>query len=322
MQLLKKFQKQKMMRHVLIALLPILAMAVYLFGWRVLVVLAAVTIAGVLAEYAIMYLINKEKAKVTEALFVSVLLYTLTLPPTIPIWIAVVGIVFGIVFAKGAFGGFGQNIFNPALVSRCFVYIAFPAFMTQTWANPFTGFPAGFAEYKAGADLLTSATPMIQLSHGEAIPGTLKLFLGNIAGSMGETSALLILIGAAYLLVTKTASWKIMVSSLVGGGVLSSILYFTGVYNVDPITYLLTGGFLFATVFMATDPVTATRDEFSKYIFGAFVGLLAVVIRVFSLFNEGIMFAVLVGNAFAPLIDRNVKSFRAWRKARTKEVTA
>lgn len=323
MSLAKKFMKQKMMRHVLIALIPVSLMSIYLFGWRMLLLLAFVTVAGVLSEYGVMYLIQKEKTKVSEAVFVSCLLYTLTLPPSTPIWIAVVGIVFAIIFAKGAFGGFGQNIFNPALVARCFVYISFPQQLTVSWTTPFSGFPGGFAQFAGGVDLATSATPMILLNDGaEAVPSLGRMFLGTTAGSLGETSALLILIGAIYLIYTKTASWKIMLGTFLGGGVLGAILYFAGIYPADPLQFILSGGFLFAAVFMATDPITAARDETGKWIFGIFVGLVATVIRAFSLFTEGIMFAVLVGNAFAPLIDRNVKSFRTWLKARKKEVTA
>lgn len=324
MLLAKKFQKQKMMRHVLIALIPAFLMSIYLFGWRVVLLLAAVAIAGIVSEYAVMYLINKEKTKVTEAVFVSCSLFVLTLPPSTPIWMAVLGIVFGIVFGKTAFGGFGQNIFNPALVARCFLYVSFPAYMTISWTNPFSGFPGGFARFAGGADLMTMATPMINMKDGitEGMPTLGQMLIGTTSGSLGETSAILILLGAAYLLYTKTASWKIMAGSVIGAGVLSTVLYAANVVTTAPHYFLLSGGFLFATVFMATDPITATRDEGAKLIFGLLVGLIAVVIRVFSLFAEGIMFAVLIGNAFAPLIDRQVKAFRAWRKARAKEVTA
>lgn len=322
MSLLKKFQKQKMMHHVLLSLVPVLLMSIYLFGWRVLLLLAVVTVAGIISEYAILYLINKEKTKVSEAVLVSCVLYVLTLPPTAPIWLALIGIVFGIVFGKAVFGGFGQNIFNPALVARCFVYVSFPAQMTISWTNPFGGFPGGFGAFAGSTDMVTAATPMINMRDGLAWPPLGQIFLGTIPGSIGETSSLLILLGAAYLLYTKTASWKIMAGSAGGAAVLSTVLYLTGVQAVPPLPFLLSGGFLFATVFMATDPITATRDEKAKFIFGALVGLLAVVIRLFSLFTEGIMFAILIANAFAPLIDRHVKSFRAWRKARASEVTA
>lgn len=323
MSLAKKFMKQKMMRQVLISLIPVSLMSIYLFGWRMLLLLAFVTVAGVLSEYGVMYLIQKDKTKVSEAVFVSCLLYTLTLPPSTPIWIAVVGIVFAIVFAKGAFGGFGQNIFNPALVARCFVYISFPHQLTMSWTEAFQGFPGGFARFAGGADLATSATPMIMLNDGaEGVPSVWNMFLGTTSGSLGETSAVLILLGAVYLLYKKTASWKIMLGTFLGGGIFGSILYFAGVYPANPLQFILSGGFLFAAVFMATDPITASRDETGKFIFGVFVGLVATVIRVFSLFTEGIMFAILIGNAFAPLIDRNLKSFRAWRKAKREEVTA
>lgn len=308
------FLKQKMMTRVLISLVPILVFSIYQFGYRTLVLLAIVTIAGLLCEYGIMRLINGSKAKVSEALLVSCLLYTLTLPPSTPYWVAIVGIVFGIVFGKCVFGGFGKNIFNPALAGRCLIYVSFPAHLTIAWTQPFAGFPAGFARFTAGADAISAATPMIQLNQDGLTTGYLPLFLGNIAGSLGETSALLILIAAVYLIATKTASWKIIASCAASFAVLNVILHFTGVIRPDPLFSLLSGGFLFAAVFMATDPISAPKQETSKFIYGALIGLLAVVIRSFSLFTEGIMFAILIANAFVPLIDRHVKTVRNRKK--------
>jgi Na+-transporting NADH:ubiquinone oxidoreductase subunit B len=306
--------QQKLMRKVVISLIPILLFSTWLYGLRTLLLLTVVTAAGILCEFLIMRYTNGNAAKVSEAVLVSCFLYTLSLPPAIPYWVAVVGILFGVFFGKGVFGGFGKNIFNPALVGRCFVYVAFPAYMTIRWTKPFTGFPGGFVRYFDGLDAVTSATPMIAAQKTGEMPDYLQLFLGSISGSLGETSALLILLAAVYLTVTKTASWKLMVSCFVGFTVLNTVLYLTGIIPSDPLFSILSGGFLFATVFMVTDPISAPSHEVSKILYGVLIGSLSVIIRSFSLFTEGIMFAILIANMFAPLIDRNVKEFFAKRK--------
>ena len=308
------FLKQKMMTRVLISLLPILLLSIYLFGLRTLALLAVVTITGILCEYGIMRLINGPKAKVSEAVLVTCLLFTLTLPPSVPYWVAMVGIAFGVVFGKCVFGGFGKNIFNPALVGRCLIYVSFPAHMTVAWSKPFSDFPGGLIRWSGGADALTSATPMLTFNKEGIMTDYLRLFFGNIAGSLGETSALLIIVAAIYLIVTKTASWKIIVSTIGSFAVLGSILYFTGVIQTDPLFSVLSGGFLFAAVFMATDPISAPKQEVSKIIYGILIGVIALIIRSFSLFTEGIMFAVLIVNAFVPLIERNVKAYKSRKK--------
>lgn len=316
MQLSKYFMRQKMMDKVLIALIPLYLMAIWLYGWRVLVILAIVTAVGIAAEYWISRVINGEKAKVTEACLVTCALYTLTLPSTVPFWIAIVGILVALILAKGAFGGFGQNVFNPALVGRCFIYICFPVQMTTTWMTPFTSLPGGFAHFTGGVDAVTTATPMILHNTQGIITPYLNLFLGNVGGSMGESSALLILLMGLFLVVTKTASLKIMVSTVLSGLLFSAIFFLTGNSVADPLFSILSGGFLFAAVFMATDPVSAPRNEKAKIAFGALIGFVAIFIRTFSLFTEGIMFAVLIANAFGPLLERNIKDWEKRSKAK------
>lgn len=311
------FQKQKLMTRVWVSLLPLLLFSIYLFGFRTLFLLAVVLVTGIACEYAFMRLVTSDKTKVSEAVLVSCLLFTLSLPPATPYWVAMVGIAFGIIFGKAAFGGFGKNIFNPALVGRCMIYIAFPAYMTVNWSRPFTGFPGGLIQYSGGVDVMTMATPILDLNNEGIRAPTLDLFTGFIPGSLGETSALLILLAAIYLLVTKTASWKIMVgtaaSFLLGG----TILYATGVVEADPVFMLLSGGFLYGTVFMTTDPVSAPSHETAKWLYGILIGLSTLVIRSFSLFTEGIMFAILIANSFAPLIDRQVKLMSSKKKVTT-----
>lgn len=302
------------MHKVLISLIPIIVLAAYLFGLRILILLGVVCLTGCLVEYGAMRLVNGKTAKVSEAALVSCFLFTLTLPPATPYWVAILGIAFGLFFGKGVFGGFGRNVFNPALVGRCFIYISFPSYLTVRWTEPFSGFPGGLLRYDGGLDAIASATPMIAQRAGTGTIGYLQLLLGNIAGSMGETSAVLILLAAVYLIVTKTASWKIMLASAVSFMLLSTVLYLTGVIQTDPLFALLSGGFLFAAVFMATDPVSAPAQDKAKILYGILIGLITVVIRQYSLFTEGAMFAILVANVFAPLIDRQVKQLAARKK--------
>ena len=308
------FVQQKVMTRVLISLVPILLFSVYLFGLRVLPLLAVVTVCGILSEYAVMRLIDHEKAKVSEAVLVSCMLFTLTLPPATPYWVAMIGIIFGIIFGKCVFGGFGRNVFNPALVGRCLIYVSFPAHMTVAWTRPFTVFPGGFIQYSPGPDAITSATPMVVLASEGTVTSHLTLFWGGIAGSLGETSALLIIAAAIYLIITKTASWKIIVSCFASFMLLGTVMYLTGQMTADPLFSVMSGGFLFAVVFMATDPISAPSQDRSKIIYGVLIGVLALVIRNYSLFTEGIMFAILIANAFVPLIDRHVKSWQSRKK--------
>lgn len=318
MELKKHFMKQKMMTKVLISLVPIYVFSVWLYGLRVLSLLAVVLLVGLAGEYWVMRLIQGDKAKVSEAALVTCALFTLTLPPTIPYWIAGVGILVALILAKGAFGGFGRNIFNPALVGRAFIYISFPVQMTASWAKTYSSFPGGLVRY--GVEALTNATPMIALETTGKLTPLKDLFLGTIPGSIGEGSTLLILLAAVYLVYTKTASLDIMLSVLVSGMAFSGLFNLMGWSDAPVLFSILSGGFLFATVFMATDPISAPRDRASQIIFGIIIGFSAIFIRTFSLFTEGIMFAVLIGNSFGPLVERNIKVYKANAKAK-KEVS-
>src|SRR5699024_3389756 len=150
---------------------------------------------------------KKNNKKVSEAILVTCLLYTMTLPPTTPYWIAVVGIIFGTLFGKEVFGGFARNVFNPALVARAFVYVSFPAPLTIEWVKPALGFPGGFATYiTEGIELISQATPMLVFRETGSITSTMKLLIGNVAGPIGETSAILIILAGIYLIYKKVAS--------------------------------------------------------------------------------------------------------------------
>lgn len=307
-----------MMRTVIISLIPIVIASIYFFGWRSLLLLIVVTIAGLATEWVFEKRYNR---KVSEAVFVSCILYTMTLPSATPFWIAIIGIVFGIFFAKEVFGGFGRNVFNPALVARAFVYVCFPTPLTIQWSKPAVGFPGGFATYLTESiDAISQATPMLIFRETGQLTPIKNLILGNIAGSLGETSAILIILAGIYLIYKKVASWQVMAAVLIGFTGFSSILYVLGVSQIpNPIFGLLAGGLLFGTIFMATDPVTSPKTNEAKWIYGILIGILTVIIRGYALFAGGMMFAILIANTFVPIMDETVNALKKYRKEKKKK---
>ncbi len=239
----------------------------------------------------------------SEAFLVTSLLFALILPPTIPLWQVAAGISFGVIFAKEVFGGVGQNFMNPALAARAFIFFAYPAQITgdSIWT---------------GVDGVTAATALSQFAAAEAgetmnaVSVTwLQSFIGTIPGSMGETSTLACLFGAFILLITGIASWRIMVSMLLGGLICSMFFWIQGseinpMYAIPPHWHLVLGGFAFGLVFMATDPVSAAHTPTGQWLYGLLIGVLSILIRVANpAFPEGVMLAILLGNVFAPLFD-------------------
>ena len=314
------FKKQKMMRTVILSLIPILLFSTYLYGLRVLILLLTVTIAGVLAES---YWEKRIGGKASEAVLVTCILYTLTLPASIPFWIAISGILFGLFFGKLVFGGFGKNIFNPALVGRAFIYVNFPEQLTISWNEISTGLLGGFSTYLTnGIDIISEATPMILSKNIQGIVDFPSLFLGLVPGSIGETSKILIIAGAIYLIYKKVASWEIMTGSLIGFITANCILFFfTSIPVPNPVYNMMLGGFIFGTVFMATDPISAAKTKEGKWIYGIIIGLVTVLIRALSLFNGGMMFAILIGNTFAPIIDHFIKEAKSKKKMKSEVVS-
>ena len=235
---------------------------------------------------------------VAEGFFVTGLILPMILPPDIPLWIVAVATIFATLFGKEVFGGTGYNFLNPALLARAFIFFAYP--------STISGNSVWIAE---AGDAVTGATPLGILSSqaAEPLPSMLDMFIGNIPGSIGETSKIAILIGAAILLVTQVASWRIMLSTIAGGYITAVLLNATGMVAGTPVPayqHLLMGGFLFGAVFMATDPVTAAHTKIGKYIYGALVGIIAMLIRIAGKgYVEGIMLSILLMNIFAPLID-------------------
>jgi len=294
------FLMQPLMIRVCYGLIPCLVVSVYFFGLRSLIMSALVLLFGIATEGA--FTLRRGKP-ITSAVFVSSLIFALSLPPTVPFWIACLGIVFGIVFGKMVFGGFGHNVFNPAMVGRCFIYISFPIALTARWAEPFSGKFGGLARWSPAVDVLTSATPLAILKAGKSYP-LAKLFVGNVPGSLGETAAWAILLGGMYIVATKSAQWRLVLSCLLGGSMMSFGLWTAGIPGVpDPLTSLMAGSFLFGAFFVVTEPISGPKTKGAQWIYGFIVGGLTMLIRKFSSFSAGIMFATLFMNMFAPIMD-------------------
>ena len=296
------------MRRVVYSLTPIFLFSIYLYGWRVLSLTSVTFIFGILTEYIFE---RRRGKKVSQAVLVTCMLYALSLPPATPHWIAAVGIIFGVFIGKELFGGFGRNIFNPAITGRLFIYICFPTKLGNAWVRP-GNFGAWASE---SLDTISAATPLSAFRKGVALPDilyelfnipggeTLNLFLGLRAGSIGESSIALLIIAAIYLLVTKTAQWRLMLSAIAAEIALHSIFYYSGLPTLRPDRALMSGSLVYVAVFMCTDPVTAPNKPLAQLLYGILIGSVAVIIRSFSAFPEGTSFAVMMGNVFSSLLD-------------------
>lgn len=345
-------RKQPAMRKVLLALVPCVLGSVYYFGWRSLAIILFCCVWGFFIEWLFC---RTRKEPVSEAVFVTAVLFALVMPPTVGWHVLAVGMGFAVIFSKEVFGGFGRNIFNPALAGRCFVYICFPVALTAWWAPAAQG-PYGALDKWSVVPVkeqaaITGATPMAYLKSGKLVldrggnetqpvaseipfriadDQTVRiskaalfkaLTLGRISGTMGVTSAILILIGGIYLYWTKVASRTTILSVIITYAVLNQVLFWLGVKPVPGAwPALLGGGFLFGAFFMATDPVSSPRTEPGRIFYGILIGIATLVIRNFSIFNGGLMFGIMLGNMFAPIIDYGVKAFQDRHKA--KEVSA
>ena len=251
------------------------------------------------------------KHEVSEGYFVTGMLIPLICPPDVPLWQLAIAVAFAVIIGKEVFGGTGYNFLNPALVARAFLFFSYPSQMS--------GDTVWIAEQ---GDAISGATPLGEMLAGGITPhaSVLDMFLGFIPGSVGETSVIAILIGAVILLVTGIASWRIMLSIFAGGAAMGLVFNMIGAnpYMEMPFYYhFLIGGFMFGAVFMATDPVTAAQTNTGKYIYGALIGIMAVLIRVLNpAYPEGMMLSILLLNVFAPLIDYYVVDANIRRRAK------
>ncbi len=303
---------RKIMYRVILALLPAFLWSVFVFG----IDAVRVTLIAVVACVGIEYLLQRFVLRVPPTIMdgsaaLTGLLLAFNVPASIPWWIILPGSFFAIAIAKTSFGGLGSNIFNPALVGRVFMLISFPVQMTS-W-------PAAGG---AVADAVTAATPLGILKEGivsgkplsqiqGSLPDSVDLFLGTMGGSLGEISALLLLAGGIYLLFQKIITWHIPVS------ILASIFIYAGIFwmispekYVDPLFHLLAGGAILGAVYMATDMVTSPMTRKAQLIYGAGIGIITMTIRLFGAYPEGISFAILIMNAFTPLLNSVIKPKR------------
>jgi len=290
----------RLMWAVVVALLPCLGAGLAFFGWQAAVIPAA-AIAGATATEAAINRWRKLPFTLGDgSAVVTGLLLGLILPPAFPAWMACLGGIVSIGLGKAVFGGLGMNIFNPALVGRAFLQAAFPVSMT-TWAAN-----------RLAVDTVSSATPLALVKFREpglrameVAPPLEQLFLGITPGSLGETSALAILAGGLALLVLKVANWRAPAAMAVGAVVLGGALWaYNPAQYPHPLFHLLSGGFLFGAMFMATDLVTSPITSRGLWIFGFGAGCLTVVIRLFGGLPEGVMYSILIMNATVPLINR------------------
>jgi len=355
---------KRYMSFVILALLPAVLASVYFYGFRVIAIIMVSYIAGGAVEVAFAII---RRHDIHEGFLITGLIFPLVLPPTTPLWVVAVGVVFGTMFGKEMFGGTGRNIFNPALVGRLFITIAFPAIMTMNWQKPFVSGPEAITSatplttYKSTAQagnvnsavfgdkdkvrqvLFTSfratekclQNPQSEFDGvkvyclGEGIYDKVSqhkrlrqsdvsllfsyrdLLFGKEPGSMGETCRIVIVLGGIFLIFARVSNWRIPASYLATVFVLAMIGHRLLPHDIaPPLFQMLTGGLLFGAMFMATDPITSPFTQAGKYVFGISCGVLTVLIRSFTGYVEGVMFSIVIMNAFSPLIDQIVLMFK------------
>jgi len=281
----------RVMLDVILALIPVGIAAIYFFGLRVLLIIGISISSAVLTE-AIIRIVRKKPLTIGDlSAAVTGLLLAYTLPSTVPLWMPAIGSFIAIALVKQAFGGLGQNFMNPALTARAILFAAWPMHMIM-YAIP-------------GVDGMTTATPLAILKAGEyELPSLWYAFLGNIGGSLGETSALALLLGAAYLFYRKVISWRIPFVFIGTVGFLTWVLGPQGLFTGDGIYAVFLGGLILGAFFMATDYASSPMTPNGKIIMGFGCGVLTVVIRLYGGYPEGVTYAILIMNMFVPLIDK------------------
>jgi len=300
------------MYRVVYAMIPALAWSVFAFGLDALRVTLIAVVACLAFEFVIQKYLLKIKPMITDgSALVTGILLAFNVPSNIPWWIIIIGSLAAIGIGKLSFGGLGNNIFNPALVGRVFMLISFPVQMTS-W--PVNG--------QSGIDAITSATPLSIIKEGitngtpiseitQKLPTTFDMLLGNIGGSLGEISALLLILGGLYMFFTKVITWHIPVSIIATVAFVAAIFWFANpaVY-INPVYHVLTGGLMLGAIFMATDMVSSPMNPKGQIIYGVGIGLITISIRMFGAYPEGISFAILIMNGVTPLINTYVKPKR------------
>jgi electron transport complex protein RnfD len=296
----------KIMWSVVASLAPVVGAAVYYFGPSAILVISSATLGCLLTERVL----GRRGSLGDGSAAITGILLGLTLPPGLPIWMAVLGGFFAIAFGKLLFGGLGQNIFNPALLGRAFLQAAFPEDLT-TWPVPVESWAQLRGDNLAWplmsaepVSTVTGATPLGQMKFDQIPTETLDLMLGSISGSVGETAAVAILLGGAYLALKNYLDWRIPTSIFVTVAVLSQVIHWTDPTKPDALFMLFSGGLMLGAVYMATDMVTSPTTPKGAWIFGFGIGALVVIIRLWGGLAEGVMYAILLMNALVPFINR------------------
>jgi len=303
----------KLMYGVIISLLPALAVSVFFFGIGMIVVTTVSIVSCILFEYLIQkYMMKVKPTHLDGSALLTGMLLAFCLPTNIPFWIVMIGALAAVGIGKMTFGGLGNNIFNPALVGRVFLFISFPVAMTS-WPE--------VGQWMNYTDAVTGATPLGLMKEGLAtqtvaeimpqVPSFLHMLMGKTMGSAGEVSALALLLGMCYLLYRKIISWHIPITILATVAVFSGILWLANPDRfADPLFHLLSGGLMLGAIYMATDYVTSPMSHKGMIIYGVGIGVVTVLIRVFGAYPEGVQFAILIFNGFTPLINKFVKPKR------------
>ncbi|MBQ7441698.1 MAG: NADH:ubiquinone reductase (Na(+)-transporting) subunit B [Prevotella sp.] len=326
---------KRIMSFVVIALLPALLFGMYNIGYQNYLAAGTLETAGfieifvygflaVLPKLLVSYIVGLgiefvvaqwKGEEIQEGYLVSGMIIPLIMPINTPLWMLILAIAFSVIFVKEIFGGTGMNIFNVAIATRMFIFFSYPSTMTgdTIWVCDHSIFGLG----NDLPDAFTMATPLGELAQGVAPQASLcDMITGFIPGSIGETSVIAIAIGAVILLWTGVASWKIMLSVFLGGGLMAALFNGLGMTSIAWYEHLVLGGFCFGAVFMATDPVTSARTESGKWIYGFLIGAMAVIVRVMNPgYPEGMMLAIFFGNMIAPLIDYCVVQRNISRRA-------
>ena len=303
----------KLMYGVIISLLPALAVSVFFFGIGMIVVTTVSIVSCILFEYLIQkYMMKVKPTHLDGSALLTGMLLAFCLPTNIPFWIVMIGALAAVGIGKMTFGGLGNNIFNPALVGRVFLFISFPVAMTS-WPE--------VGQWMNYIDAVTGATPLGLMKEGLAtqtvaeimprVPSFLHLLMGKTMGSAGEVSALALLLGMCYLLYRKIISWHIPITILATVAVFSGILWLANPDRfADPLFHLLSGGLMLGAIYMATDYVTSPMTQKGMILYGIGIGIVTVLIRIFGAYPEGVQFAILIFNGFTPLINKFVKPKR------------
>ncbi|MBN1415004.1 MAG: RnfABCDGE type electron transport complex subunit D [Bacteroidales bacterium] len=306
---------KSLMNGVIVALIPAFIMSVFIFGIGALIVTSISIASCVLTEFLIQKYILKTETSISDgSAIVTGLLLAFNLPSNLPWWMIIIGSVFAIGVGKMVYGGLGSNPFNPALVGRVFLLISFPVQMTS-WPLPL----ASRMQY---LDAVTGATPLGIMKEGlrngelvssitDQVPDHMQLFLGYVNGSLGEVSAIALLLGFVWMLYKRIITWHIPVV------IFATVFSFTGIlwlidplHNASPVFHILTGGLMIGAIFMATDLVTSPMIQKGMVLYAVGIGIITVVIRVFGAYPEGVSFAILIMNAFVPLINKYLKPKR------------